>query len=130
MRPPVRDLVLCFLAALAVRALGAWLVSAPPYTDTAYYQLVAERLAGGHGFSVPVLWSFLEVGGQLPADPMLPVPSNGHWMPLTSLVAAGSMLLFGTDWRAGQVPMVLLSAALVPFAYLVAWELWQRAGRR
>lgn len=128
MRPPVRDLVLCFLGALAVRALTAWMVGSPPYTDAAYYQLVAEQLATGDGFSVPVLWSFLEVGGQLPADPMLPVPSNGHWMPLTSLVAAGSMLLFGPDWRAGQIPMVLLSAALVPFTYLVAWELW--ASRR
>lgn len=127
-RPIVRDLLVLGVVALVVRALAAWLIAVPPYTDAAYYQLVAERLAGGHGFSVPVLWSFLEVGGHLPADPMLPLPSNGHWMPLTSLVAAGSMLLFGIDWRAGQVPMVLLSAALVPFTYLIAWELW--ASRR
>ncbi len=58
--------------------------------------MVAEQLATGHGFSAPVLWSFLEVGGSLPADPMLPVPSNGHWMPLTSIVAAAGMALLGT----------------------------------
>jgi hypothetical protein len=127
-RPIVRDLLVLGVLALVARGVAAWLIPVPPYTDAAYYQLVAERLADGQGFSVPVLWSFLEVGGHLPADPMLPVPSNGHWMPLTSLVAAGSMLLFGTDWRAGQAPMVLLSAALVPFTYLVAWELW--AARR
>ena len=127
-RPIVRDLLVLGVLALIVRSLAAWLIADPPYTDAAYYQLVAERLAGGHGFTVPVLWSFLEVGGRLPADPMFPVPSNGHWMPLTSIVAAASMIVFGVDWRAGQAPMILLSAALVPFTYLVAWELW--ASRR
>lgn len=124
-RSPVPDLLALFLAALALRALAGWLVPYPPYTDAAYYQLVAERLAEGHGFTVPVLWSFLEVGGRLPADPMLPLASNGHWPPLTSIVAAAPMALFGAGWRAGQLPMVLLSAALVPFSYLVARELWR-----
>jgi 4-amino-4-deoxy-L-arabinose transferase-like glycosyltransferase len=127
-RPIVRDLLVLGVLALVVRGLTAWLLPFPPYTDAAYYQLVAERLAEGHGFSVPVLWSFLEVGGRLPADPMLPVPSNGHWMPLTSIVAAGFMAVFGPDWRVAQIPMVILSAALVPFTYLIAWEMW--ASRR
>jgi Dolichyl-phosphate-mannose-protein mannosyltransferase len=123
-RPVVIDLLLVTLLALVVRVAAAALVSWPPYTDPAYYSLVAQRLAEGHGFSVPVIWSFLEVGSQLPDPAVLPVPSNGHWLPLTSLVAAGSMELFGPTWQAGQVPMVLLSTALVPFTYLVAWELW------
>jgi hypothetical protein len=127
-RPIVRDLLVLGVLALVVRSLTAWLLPFPPYTDAAYYQLVAERLADGHGFTVPVLWSFLEVGGRLPADPMLPVPSNGHWMPLTSIVAAGFMAVFGPDWRVAQIPMVILSAALVPFTYLIAWEMW--ASRR
>src|SRR4029077_2985751 len=89
----------------------------------AYYTLVAQRLATGHGFTVPVIWSFLEVGARLPNPAVLPVPSNGHWMPLTSIVAAGFMAILGDTWRAGQVPMVMLSAALVPFTYLIGWEL-------
>jgi hypothetical protein len=123
-----RDLVVLAILALVARGAAALLVDYPPYTDPAYYQLVAEQLAAGHGFSVPVLWSFLEVGGRLPADPMLPVPSNGHWMPLTSILAAGSIAAVG-DWlgpyRAGQLPMILLSAALVPFTYALTWELWR-----
>jgi 4-amino-4-deoxy-L-arabinose transferase-like glycosyltransferase len=122
-----RDLLLLFALALLARVTAALLVDYPPYTDPAYYQLVGEQLAAGHGFSVPVLWSFLEVGGRLPADPMLPVPSNGHWMPLTSIVAAGSIALFGDllgSWRAAELPMILIGAALVPFTYLVATELW------
>ena len=122
-----RDLLVLFALALATRILGALLVDYPPYGDPAYYQLVAERLAGGHGLTVPVLWSFLEVGGRLPADPMLPVPSNGHWMPLTSIVAAGSIAIFGellSPWRAGQLPMVVIGAALVPLTYYISRELW------
>jgi len=123
-----RDWVVLLLLALATRVAGALLVDYPPYTDPAYYGLVAERLAGGHGFSVPVLWSFLEVGGRLPPHPTLPVPSNGHWMPLTSILAAASIALLG-EWlgplRAGQLPMILLGAALVPFTYLVTLDLWR-----
>jgi len=122
-----RDLLVLFALALATRIAAALLVDYPPYGDPAYYQLVGQELAAGHGFSVPVLWSFLEVGGRLPAHPMLPVPSNGHWMPLTSIVAAGSIALFGevlSPWRAAQLPMIVLGAALVPFTYYVSMELW------
>lgn len=122
-----RDLAILFALALLTRIAAALLVDYPPYVDPAYYQLVGEQLAGGHGFSVPVLWSFLEVGGRLPPDAILPIPSNGHWMPLTSIVAAGSIALFGDllgSWRAAELPMILIGAALVPFTYLVARDLW------
>jgi len=128
-RYPLRDLGLLLLGALVARALAAWLVPTAPYTDAAYYTLVAERLADGFGFTIPVLYSFLEVGGSLPADPTLPIPSNGHWMPLTSVVAAGGMSLLGTsDWRAGQVPMVIFSVAWVGITHAVTWDLWRNRG--
>ncbi len=122
-----RDLLTLVGLALAARIAAALLIDYPPYTDPAYYGLVAERLAGGHGFSVPVLWSFLEVGGRLPTNPILPVASNGHWMPLTSILAAGSISLFGGflgDARAAQLPTIALGSALVPFTYLISRELW------
>jgi hypothetical protein len=117
----VRDVAALTVLALVVRAAAAAIVWWPPYTDPAYYHLVAERLATGHGFTVPVIWSFLEVGSRIPADPVLPVPSNGHWMPLTSIVAAAGMSVFGPTWQGGQVPMVVLGALLVPGTYLVGW---------
>ncbi len=122
-----RDLAILFALALLMRFVAALLVDYPPYGDPAYYQLVGEQLAAGHGFSVPVLWSFLDVGGRLPADPILPVPSNGHWMPLTSIVAAGSIAVFGDllgPWHAAELPMILIGAALVPLTYYVAVDLW------
>jgi 4-amino-4-deoxy-L-arabinose transferase-like glycosyltransferase len=124
-RPRGSDLLLLTVAALVARIAAAIPVGYPPYTDPAYYAMVAEQLAAGHGFSAPVLWSFLEVGGHLPADPILPVPSNGHWMPLTSIVAAAGMALLGNDLRAAQVPIIVLGVALVPFTYLVGIELYQ-----
>ncbi len=120
-----RDVVLLTLLALAARFAAALVVGYAPYTDPAYYALVAERLAEGQGFTTPVLWSFLEVGSRIPDDPTLPVPSNRHWMPLTSVVSAASMALLGTSWRAGQLPMVVLSAALAPMTYVIARHLWQ-----
>jgi len=124
MSSQLRDLVAVTILALVARVGAALVVWWPPYTDPAYYSLVAQRLAEGHGFTVPVLWSFLEVGSRIPEPAVLPVPSNGHWMPLTSIVSAGSMAVFGPTWQAGQVPMVILAAALVPFTYLMAQELW------
>jgi hypothetical protein len=120
----VRDLLVLTIVALGLRTAAALLVPWPPYTDAAYYDMVAQQLATGHGFSAPIIWSFLEVGSRIPANPSLPVPSNGHWMPLTSVVAAGSMAVLGPGWRGGQVPMVLLASALVPITYLVGWQFW------
>lgn len=124
-RPRGSDLLLLTAAALVARVAAAIPVDYSPYTDPAYYAMVAEQLATGHGFTAPVLWSFLEVGGTLPANPVLPVPSNGHWMPLTSIVAAAGMGLLGPDLRSGQVPIAILGIALVPFTYLVGLELYQ-----
>jgi len=121
----VRDLAVLTAVALLVRTVAAWLVPAPPHVDAAYYTMVAEQLATGNGFTAPALWSFLEVGGRLPADPQLPVTSNAHWMPLTAIIAAGSMAVLGPDWRAGQVPMVLLSTLLVPLTYVAALQVWR-----
>src|SRR5688572_16773446 len=117
-----RDLGVFFAAGLIARILAALPVDYAPYTDPAYYTLVAQRLASGDGFTVAVIWSFLEVGNRIPDPAVLPVPSNGHWMPLTSIVASGAMALLGETWRAGQLPMILLSALLVPMtAFTGAW---------
>lgn len=117
------DLIVLFALALLVRGGAALVVGEPPYLDPAYYELVARRLASGEGFSVPVLWSFLDVGGRLPVDPTLPIPSNRHWMPLTSIVSALPMLATGPSRLAAQMPMIVLSAALVPLTAFVTWEL-------
>jgi Dolichyl-phosphate-mannose-protein mannosyltransferase len=120
-----RDLAILFVATLALRAVAAAIVTWPPYLDASYYTVVAENLAAGNGFNIPVIWAFLEVGSQIPADAALPIPSNAHWPPLGPMVAAAGMLLLGPTWTAGQVPMVVLSAILPPLTYLVGLELFR-----
>lgn len=120
-----RDLLVLFVMALVLRGIAAVLVPWPPYLDASYYTVVAENLAAGNGFNVPVIWAYLEVGSQIPADPGLPIPSNAHWPPIGPLVAAGGMALFGPTWTAGQAPMVLVAALLPPFTYLIGLELFR-----
>ncbi len=124
MSATARNLLLLGLAALVARILAVVVLPWPPFTDPAYYSLVAQRLTEGHGFTIPVIYSFLEVGSRLPEVPTLPVPSNAHWMPLTSVVAAASMAILGPTYVAGTVPLVVLSALLPPLTYLVSMRLW------
>lgn len=120
-----RDLLALGALALIARAIAVAVLPWPPFTDPAYYSLIAQRLAEGHGFTTPVLYSFIEVGSRIPDLPTLPVPSNAHWMPLTSIVAAASMAVFGSTYVAGTVPLIVLSALLPPLTFLVATELWR-----
>ena len=69
----------------------------PAYVDSYYYVNVARSLAAGHGFSIDFIWTFVDVGGHLPADPVLPIPSNAHWMPLASLVQVPFIVVLGRD---------------------------------
>jgi 4-amino-4-deoxy-L-arabinose transferase-like glycosyltransferase len=124
-RPPWRALLVLAVVALVARVGASFVVPDPAYLDAAYYELVARRLAEGHGFSVPVVWSFLETGGVLPADPSLPVPSNRHWMPLSAVVSAGSMAVLGVSRFAAELPHAILGAFLVPATAFTGWWLWR-----
>src|SRR3954452_11654303 len=82
----VRTPLFLFLFALAVRAALVALYPDPAYPDSFYYVDVARALHAGQGFNVDFIWACVETGGQLPADPHLPIPSNAHWLPLASLI--------------------------------------------
>jgi hypothetical protein len=121
-----RDLAVLLVVSLILRGAAALVVPWTPYLDSGYYTLVAERLATGHGFTVPVIWSFLDVGSRIPEPATLPIPSNAHWPPMAPLLSGISMVLLEPTWLAGQVPQVVVSALLPPFTYLVARELFER----
>ena len=119
-----RDVAIVAAAALLLRGVAALMVPWAPYLDASYYTVVAENLANGNGFNIPVIWAYLDVGATIPAEATLPIPSNAHWPPLGPLVAAAGMSLLGPTWDAGQLPMVLVSAAVPPLTYLIAHELF------
>ena len=112
--------LLLYGLALAVRLLLIWHFPDPAYPDSFYYVDVARSLAAGHGFSIDLIWIFPEVGGVLPADPVLPIPSNAHWMPLASLVQVPFLMVFGNVAWASALPFALIGATAAPLTWAVA----------
>ena len=83
-------------------------------------------IAAGHGLSIDVIWIFAEVGNRIPADPVLPVPSNAHWLPLASLVQVPTILLFGPTPLASLLPFALIGSLTAPLTWAIARDLGYR----
>lgn len=116
LRTPIALYALAFVARLVVAA-G---FPDPAYPDSFYYVDVARQLAAGHGFNVDVIWIFAEVGGQIPANAVLPIPSNAHWMPLASLVQVPFIWLLGPTAMASALPFAFAGAFAAPLAWAIA----------
>lgn len=115
-----------FAIALAARALILALFPHPAYPDAFYYTAAAREIAAGHGLTIPYLWSFIEVGSQVPLNAALPLPAFAHWMPLASLIQVPFIWLLGPNDLASALPFLLLGAALAPLTYLLARDLLGR----
>jgi 4-amino-4-deoxy-L-arabinose transferase-like glycosyltransferase len=113
------DLLILLAISLIVRTIVARSVLQPSYADAAYYFDVAKNLATGHGFLEDFIYTYLT-----PAKSVIH-PSNFYWMPLTSIIMAPFLALFGTSWQVAQIPMILLSATLPLLAYWIGWDLFQ-----
>lgn len=113
-----------YLLALAARLVLIGTFPDAAYPDSFYYVDTARQLAAGHGFNVDVLWIFAEVGGRIPANPVLPIPSNAHWMPLASLVQVPFIWLLGPTALASALPFALAGATAAP----LAWAIGRDAG--
>jgi len=111
---PRRDIWLVFGLALFVRILTALPQTQPNYMDADYYLVGGQRLAQGYGFTDPYVWHYLD------QPTALPHPSHLYWMPLPSILVAVSQAIFGINYRAAQIPFVLLAALLPVLAYLIA----------
>jgi hypothetical protein len=111
-----------FALALGVRVLLLILYPDPAYVDSYYYVNVARSLAAGHGFSIDFIWTFVDVGGHLPANPVLPIASNAHWMPLASLVQVPFIVVLGATAFASALPFALIGALAAPMVWAFARE--------
>jgi 4-amino-4-deoxy-L-arabinose transferase-like glycosyltransferase len=112
--------VILYVLALLVRAALVAAYPDPGYTDAYYYVDAARSIAQGNGFNVDVLWIFPEVGGVIPADPTLPIPAFGHWMPLAALVQVPFLAVFGPQPWASAAPFVLIGATAAPLTWAIA----------
>ena len=116
----LRTPLLLYGLAFVVRAALMVMYPDPGYTDSYYYVDVARALASGQGLNVDFVWIFAEVGGKLPADPVLPVPSNAHWLPLASAIQAPFIVLLGPTAFASALPMVLIGSFAAPLTWAIA----------
>jgi hypothetical protein len=115
-----RDLIILFALSLIFRVTMAGWVSQPWYLDAAYYFDVAKNLASGHGFTEDFIFMYLT-----PATSVVH-PSNFYWMPLTSIIIAPFLALFGISWHIAQIPIILLSIPLPLFTYWIGWDIFCR----
>ena len=118
----MRPYLLLYAFALVVRLAVAALFPDPAYPDSYYYVNVARALAATGRLEVDFIWIFAEVGGQIPSDPVLPVPSNAHWLPLSSLIQAPFIVLLGPSPLASVLPVALIGAAVAPLTLAIARE--------
>ena len=118
--------LLLYAFAFIVRTVLALQFPDPAYPDSYYYVDVGRSLAAGHGFNVDFIWIFAEVGGKLPAVPVLPIPSNAHWMPLASIVQVPFIWLLGPTPFASALPFALIGSLAAP----LAWAIGRDAGVR
>ena len=116
----MRTPVLLYALAVVVRAALMVMFPDPGYPDSSYYVDVARSLAAGHGLTVDFVWIFAEVGGHIPADPVLPIPSNAHWLPLASFIQAPFVWLLGPTAVASALPMVLVGSLAAPLTWFIA----------
>jgi hypothetical protein len=123
--------VLLFGVAILARLVVAALFAEPAYPDAYYYANLARELAAGQGFQIDYIWNFVEVGGRLPAEGVLPIPSNAHWMPLAALIQVPFIWLLGPTATASAVPFWLASAAVAPLTWFIGRDAglprWQAA---
>ena len=121
----MRTPLLLYGLALVVRGLLILQFPDPAYPDSAYYVDVARQLHAFHGFNVDFVWIFAEVGGIIPAHPVLPIPAFGHWMPLASLVQLPFLFIFGDvpwTWAFILLTKVTPGVGLAWFAVRREWR--------
>jgi hypothetical protein len=113
-REAVLSAGLVFLAAIAVRAWAAGVITFPRPEDTAYYVGVARNLVEGRGLVTDAIWSF----GTPPLE--FPRPAFEVWLPLPTFLAALPMALFGTSFAVAQWPTILLGGVVAVLAWRLA----------
>ena len=116
----VRTPLLLYGLAFVVRAVLMFMYPDPGYPDSFYYVDVARALAAGNGLNVDFVWIFGEVGGRLPKDPVLPIPSNAHWLPLASFIQAPFIVVLGPTAIASALPMVIIGSLAAPLTWAIA----------
>jgi 4-amino-4-deoxy-L-arabinose transferase-like glycosyltransferase len=112
-----RPLIVIVALALALRLALLPFIQHPGIADPNHYYDVGRQLATGHGFTLDYIWQY----DRPPASVVHPEDS---WMPLTSVLAAAPMAVFGINVQAALLLFVLIGALLPVVTYLWALQLY------
>ncbi len=116
MKRPLVLLLLIVLGALALRLGVMTFVRHPGIGDPNHYYNLGGFLLEGRGFNIDYIWQYNHPPEQLdhPED---------YWMPLTGLLAAASMWLFGHSVPGALVLFAIMGALVPVLAYAAARQL-------
>ncbi len=112
MKPATKLLLIC-LAALALRLVLLIFVQHPGISDPNHYYNVGLNLVNGRGYTVNYIWQYNH-------PPESVVHPDDYFMPLTSVVAAASMALFGQTVHGALGLFILIGSLLPIIGYLAA----------
>ena len=121
-RARMYSLGLLALVAYAVRLVSALQMDTPS-ANSSYYMLLARSILGGGGFSVPVVWSHIDL-------PTWPDAGNVYFMPLAALAMLPFGLLFGDHALAYRQAGLAAGAGTAVLTVLLASRLglgWWRS---
>lgn len=110
---PWHLLALICLGALALRLFTLQFVQHPGIGDPNHYYNLALRLLDGHGFTIDYIWQYYN-------PPQSIVHPEDFWMPLTGIVTAVSMGLFGVSVQIAVLPFLILGSLLPIVGYAAA----------
>lgn len=106
-------LLLICLGALILRLALLTFIQHPGIGDPNHYYNLGIRLIEGHGFTIDYVWHFNHLHDSI-------VHPDDHWLPLTAVLAAGGMSLFGQNTTGALVAFVVIGAALCVVGYTAA----------
>lgn len=106
----VHKLLLICLGALVFRLILLQFVHFPGIADPNHYYNLGVRLVEGHGFTIDYIWQYNDTYPTL-------VHPDDYWMPLTGVLPAASMALFGIGVPQALLPFVLLGSLLPIIGY-------------
>lgn len=109
----LHKLLLICLGALLLRLILLQFVHFPGIADPNHYYNLGVRLVEGHGFTIDYIWQYND------AYPAVE-HSEDYWMPLTGILAAASMSVFGIGVTQALLPFILLGSLLPLVAYFAA----------
>jgi hypothetical protein len=106
----VHKLLLICLGALVFRLVLLQFVQFPGIADPNHYYNLGVRLVEGHGFTIDYIWQYND------AYPAIE-HADDYWMPLTGVLPAVSMELFGIGVHQALLPFVLIGSLLPIIGY-------------